>query len=787
MKESGNTINFISLFSLILSIGILVDTAIVVVEAVHTNIKKGMDKRAATRRAIEEYNIPLTTGILTNLAVFVPLFLISGVVGQFIASIPFTSIAVLVASLFVSFAFIPLFALKFLKKEEDTFQGKREQFANKLKEWYRNKLPWILDSRRRKIWLSAGLSALLVMLMVFPFFGIIKVSFFPPSDVDYLYINLKEPQGTPLAHTDLAISPVEDVLLEIPEIESFTTMIGAGSVFDQNPGTGPRFGSISINLKPDRERHSGEILEQIETELAPYTDLDVRVYQPSDGPPSGAPVLVTFYGDDTIELKKLANDAADTLRSIEGTRAVSSSGEDDANEFSLSIDREKAAELGLSPAVVASTLRTAVFGTEATTIKNNGDEIAVVVKLNLNSTWTTVHDTNRATLDAIAELPVSTPKGTVLLGSVLTGGLKASSDTIQRESEKRIATASSQVEEGYVAREVSQLFEEQFTNKVPLPDGVTMKLGGETEDVDQSFKDMFQALILGVILVFVVVIFEFSKFREALIVLVVVPLSLIGVLLGILLTREYLSFPTMLGFIALAGIVVNNAIILVDVWNRMRIDHPEMSLRDVVIEGAVIRIRPILLTTVTTVIGVTPLIFATDMWRPIAIAITFGLLFAVVLTLIFVPALYLKFCKYTKKSKDSIEDADDGESGKMEHITEVLKKKYDMSTLIKSLFVFLAALTCLLPSLSYGYTYDNATIHTVYQEAPRQFEVDEHGNTVGTTVSGMSFRQYSIANSYGIRLQRFEIGLAFWYVSDRGIIWADNDITALSVYLSRVV
>ena len=110
-----------------------------------------------------------------------------------------------------------------------------------------------------------------------------------------------------------------------------------------------------------------------------------------------------------------------------------------------------------------------------------------------------------------------------------------------------------------------------------------------------------------------------------------------------------------------------------------------------------------------------------------------------------------------------------------------------MSTLIKSLFVFLAALTCLLPSLSYGYTYDNATIHTVYQEAPRQFEVDEHGNTVGTTVSGMSFRQYSIANSYGIRLQRFEIGLAYWYVSDRGIIWADNDITALSVYLSRVV
>ena len=576
--------------------------------------------------------------------------------------------------------------------------------------------------------------------------------------------------------------------MEIPEIESFTTMIGAGSAFDENPQSGPRFGSVTINLKPERDRHSGEILEQIEAELKPYTDLDVRVYQPSDGPPSGAPVLVTFYGDDTSELKKLANDAADTLRSIEGTRAVSSSGEDDANEFSLSIDRVKAAELGLSPVMVASTLRTAVFGSEATTIKKNGEEIAVVVKLNLNSSWTTVHDTNRATLDAIAELPISTGKGTVLLGSVLTGALEASSDTIQREDEKRIATASSQIEEGYVAREVSSLFDEQFTKNVTLPDGVTMKLGGETEDVDQSFKDMFQALILGVILVFVVVIFEFSKFREAFIVLSVVPLSLIGVLLGILITREYLSFPTMLGFIALAGIVVNNAIILVDVWNRLRIENPLMSLRDVVIEGAVIRIRPILLTTVTTVAGVSPLILATDMWRPIAIAITFGLVFAVVLTLIFVPALYLKFCKYTKKPKDSVEDTEDGKPGKMEHINDVLKKKYDMGSLIKSFF-FVVGLTALFsfPSLSLAFTYDTENIHHAYHEAPSEFTVDRYGNTVGTTVGGNEFRQYAVASTYDVRLQRFEIGLANWYVSDRGIIWADNDITALSVYLSRVV
>ena len=788
MKGSGNTLNFISLFSLILSIGILVDTAIVMVEAIHTNIKAGMRKNEAVQNAIHDFHYPLTTGNLTTIAVFVPLFTISGITGQFISGIPFTVIAVLVSSLVISLAFIPLFASTFLKSKEGEFEGKQEYYINKLRTWYKNKIPWILDSKSRKRWFVGGLVMLLIVLMVLPYFGIIKVSFFPQGDVDYLYLNLEEPQGTPLAHTDISMYPIEDILLEIPEIESFTTTVGAGSAFDQNPGNGPRFGSITVNLSKDRERSSLEILQQIETELAPYNDLNVRVYQPSEGPPSGAPVLVTFYGDDTAELKKLANDAADVLREIEGTRTVSSSGEDDANEFSLSVDREKAASLGLSPASIAGTLRSAVFGTEATTIKKNGEEIDVVVKLNLNTGWTTVHDTNRTTLDAIAELPISTPNGSViLLGSVLTSTLEASSDTIQREDEKRIATASSQVEEGFVAREVSQAFEERFASKGTLPQGVTMKLGGETEDVDQSFKDMFRALLLGIIFVFAVLIIQFNKFREAFIVLAVVPLSLIGVLLGLLLTQEYLSFPSMLGFIALAGIVVNNAIILVDVWNRMRIEYPQMSLRDVVIEGAALRLRPILLTSVTTIVGISPLIFASDLWRPIAIAIMFGLMFAVVLTLLLVPALYLKYCKYTKKPKDIVEDDGDGEPGKMEHITEVLKKKYDMSTLIKSLFVFLAILVCSFPSWSYAYTYDNATIHTVYHEAPSQFEVDERGNTVGTTVSGMSFRQYSIANSYGIRLQRFEIGLAYWYVSDRGIIWAENDITALSVYLSRVV
>lgn len=647
MSATGNTLNFISLFSLILSIGILVDTAIVMTEAIHTNMKKGGDKHQAVVTAIKEFHYPVTTGNLTTIAVFFPLFTISGVTGEFIDSIPFTVIAVLASSLVISLAFIPLIATSLLRRRSTSaLEQRQEAYAERVRTWYHDRMPYFLDSRKRKWWFIGALTVLFFVMVSLPFFGLIRTSFFPQSDVDFLYVNLEEPQGTPLLRTDLSVRILEEELLQIPEIESFTTTVGAGSVFDQNPQSGPRFASITVNLFKNRERTSTAVLTDLEERFEKYRDLDVRVLQPTEGPPTGAPVLVTFYGSDLLEIKRLSVEAADILRDLDGTRAVSASGEDDASEFALRVNRTRAAELGLSPASIAGTLRTAVFGTDATSIKREGEDIDVVVRLNLNTDWQNVHDTNRATLDSLLELPVVTPQGeTVLLGSVLDTSLEASSDSIRREDEQRIATAASQVEDGYAAPEVSATFEERFANEVELPAGVRMKIGGETEEVDQSFADTFRALGMGIILILAVLVVQFNSFRQSLIVLTVVPLSLIGVLIGLLLTREYLSFPSMLGFIALAGIVVNNAIILMDVFNRLRTEEPDLPLREVVLTGTSTRIRPIMLTTITTIVGIIPLVFASDLWRPIAIAIIFGLTFAVVLTLILVPILYLKLCK----------------------------------------------------------------------------------------------------------------------------------------------
>ncbi len=813
LNESGNTLNFISLFSLILSIGILVDSAIVITEAIHVNIRKGNSNLRAARMALKEYSAPLIAGTMTTVAVFVPLFTISGVTGEFIKSIPFTVIFVLIASIIVALGMTPIIASVFLKERaSSSLEERQERYTETMRAWYRTNIVRFIDDRVVKRRFTWSMVALFIISLALPMFGIVQAQFFPGSDVDYVYLEIEEAQGTPLARTDLSARAVEEALYDMPDIESFTTTVGRGSSFNENAQSGSRFASINVNLAKDRERSSSEIVSAIEERMTEFRTFTVRVSEPSGGPPSGAPIKVTFSGNDLDALKKAAMGASTLLADMPGTRDVRSSVQSGASEIVLSIDRSRAAELGLSPLTIAQTLRTAVYGTEATTITRGTDEIRVVVKADLNPSFKTPEDTNTATVDALREIPVHTSKGTVLLGSVLEASLGSANDVIEHDDSTRIVTVTSSLAEGSFATEVSAEFKRRAEAELALPADIRMQVGGENEDVDQSFREMFRALALGMLLVFVILIIEFNRYRHALIVLSVVPLSLIGVITGLFITNQPISFPAMLGFIALAGVVVNHAIILVDVFNRLRTEHPHMRTRDIVIEGGAIRLRPILLTKITAIIGLIPLLFASDIWMPIAVAMIFGLAFTGVITLIFLPILYLKFCKGPEEGgARSVHETshDDGtvDGRSMAHIGTVLKERYEVSGLLErhtetapdgtprytdrtrtavqmaglALFVALFAGA----GTSHAFTYDNTNIQTAYHEAPRSFEFTPDGSAHGETTSGIAFRQYHITNDAGVRLHRFEIGLAFWYVSDRGIIRADNDLAALSVYLSR--
>ncbi len=324
---------------------------------------------------------------------------------------------------------------------------------------------------------------------------------------------------------------------------------------------------------------------------------------------------------------------------------VTTSTKDNGTDFALTLDKAKAAEVGVSPALIAQTLRAAVSGTEATTIKNQEKDIKILVKLDLNPNFKTLEQTANASIDAVKNITIQTPQGPVLLGSIMTVTLERSSAVINHESKKRIATVNSQVRPGLTAAEVQKAFEAK-EKELQIPEGVTVTFGGENEDVDKSFRDMFLALIGGMILMLSILVLEFNSFRYSFYLLSVVPLSLIGVLFGLAITGKPLSFPSMLGFIALSGVIINHGIILLDSMNHLIKEKKDSPLIDVVIEASAVRLRPIFLTSITTILGMIPLASVSSLWGPLATATIFGLSFAMVLTLILVPVLFYRAPKH---------------------------------------------------------------------------------------------------------------------------------------------
>lgn len=538
-----NTINFISLFALILSVGILVDSAIVITEGIHTRIKKGLSNNEAVKETVAEYHIPLSAGTMTTVAAFFPLFFISGIVGEFIKGIPFTVIFVLLASLLVALGILPIIAARFLdsNKDESTLSKKQEYYTNKIQNWYRNKISSIVGDKRKEKRFLVGIILSFIIVLTFPFMGFVKVIFFPEDDLEFLYINAQMPAGSTIEQTDFAIRSIEEILYEESSLDNFVTTIGETSNFDQNGNlVGERFANIVLNLKKDREKTSSQILEDVRESLNFIDSIEFRVLAPTSGPPVGAPIAINFFGDDFDKLEIALSKAEDVLKNIAGTTQIDNSLKNDSTEFVLNIDRERIVELGLNPVFVAQTLRTAIYGTEATVIRENGEDIDVVVKLDLNSNFRTPHDTNRANIDDIKQIPIVTSNGTVLVGSLIDADINKGRSSISHKDEKRVVSMTSEVEEGYNTREILSEFEKQMEG-VNL-EGVVYEFAGENEESNQSFADMGLALIAGVVLMVVILILQFNSYKKAVFIVSIVPLSLIGIFVGLAITRLPLSW-----------------------------------------------------------------------------------------------------------------------------------------------------------------------------------------------------------------------------------------------------
>lgn len=644
---SGNTINFISLFALILAVGILVDSAIVMVEGMNKRFKENptTDKKQVAKETVAEFSTPLITGTFTTIAMFSGLFLVSGVSGQFISGIPFTVNFVLLASLLVALGFIPLIASVFLKRStHNKYEKKQKEYSSIMETRYSTWLTSLLQNRTRKIQFVSGLVVALIISLLLPVFGAVKVIFFEQEDIDWIFVEVEAPQGSTLTITDIEARKIEEVLYASPYIESFTTTVGASSAFSSNDGSAQSDDTASffVTLIPERTKSSTEIVEILREELSFLNNPDISVGQPNNGPPTGTPFVARLLGEDLDELENTAFRVKQYLETIPGTVDVTTSADDNAVEFVIDLDAETASFYGLSSLTVSQYLRSSIFGVTATSINTLQDEIDVNVSLALNPEATSVRDTADVSIDEVKALAIPTQTGSsILLGSIADISLKRAPSSIAHEDGERVYTIGSNITPTGNLREVTAKFEENVRSVASIPSDITLEIGGENEESNRAFIEMFLSLIVGIVLMLAILVLQFNSFRHTFYVLSILPFSLIGILFGLALTGKALSFPSIMGFVALSGIVVNNSILLIDQMNNKRRSSPHTPLLQNVVASATARLRPILLTTITTVVGIFPLTFASDLWSPLAYAIMFGLAFSVCITLVLIPIIYL--------------------------------------------------------------------------------------------------------------------------------------------------
>ncbi len=673
LKATGNSLNFVSLFALILSTGIIVDSAIVVVEGINAHMRNDDDRQSKTRaayKALKEYYSPLTAGTLTTVAVFAPLFTISGVTGEFIAAIPYTIIFVLLASLFIALAIIPVLGSIILKRTSSagTMTMHRSSILAKINAYYKKFLLEFLSNKQNSNAMIGIIVLFFIAALSLPVFGAVQTIFFPSENTQYVFVETELNSGAALDNTNIELRKIEEVVYGIPGIKSFSVVVGKSSPFSnvfEGVRNDAKLGSILMSIDENSKLTSKEVVAGLSQKLATITSSEITIGQMEEGPPVGSPITITFSGSDLEALDTVANDAQIILKGISGTYGVTASTKDNAVEFVFNIDRHKSITSGVTALSVAQNINMALSGTETTTVKLFGTDIPVTMRLDFSGEQT-LAQANNTDINSLQYMPVgtiATSNGAeksqptieqVLLGSFVDTSVTQSRTTIRHEDAQRITVVTSNVKNGSNASVISTEFKELSEKTLDIPDGITMRIGGENEEVDQSFADMFTALMMGLTAMFAILVIQFNSVRHTVYVLLTVPLSLIGVFVGLLIMGKPLSFPSIMGFIALSGIVVNNGIIMVDVINRKRalvtsqikdgsIEWQDSDLLDVIVEAAISRLRPVLLTAITTVVGILPLVFAAEMWAPLAYSIIFGLTFATVITLVLLPAIYYRW------------------------------------------------------------------------------------------------------------------------------------------------
>ena len=641
------TLNMVVLFSLILALGMLVDNGIVIVENIYRHMQQGKSRQEAARIGADQVAWPVITSTLTTLGAFSPMMFWPGIMGEFMGYLPLTLIMALSASLFVALVINPVLSARYQKVKIASPKKKNPSAPEPfLKRIYLVLLKWCL--RRRWLVVLTSILLLVASMVCFGLFGN-GTEFFPETEPKRAYVNIKAPEGTNLNMSDQLVAEVEKIVSEYEDIRYVISNIGAmgGDPFSQG-GTGTHISRVVLDFKDfhDRSRSSSEIVNEVRQRiLATMKGAEIQVEKEEEGPPTGKPINIEISGENILTLGELAARVRKEIRSIPGLVDLKDNFVKGKPEIRVRVDKEKAALLGLDTYTIAYTVKAAINGVKAGVYREGKDEYDIIARLPKR---------DRQSIGNLKRITVSGPRGEPIpLTSLAEVSLGSGIGAIMRLDQKRVVTISGDVS-GRLANDVIKEIDERLQKNLTWPRGYHYRFSGEQEEQAKAQAFLSKAFFACIAIILLIMLTQFNSFITPLIILSSVILSLIGVFIGLLVTGTAFGIiMTGIGVISLAGVVVNNAIVLIDYYNQLLAKG--MTALDALMRAGAVRFRPVMLTAVTTILGLLPMATgisfdfrklawdiggeSSQWWGPMAVAVIFGLGFATLLTLIVVPVL----------------------------------------------------------------------------------------------------------------------------------------------------
>ncbi|MDF2531786.1 MAG: acriflavin resistance protein [Clostridia bacterium] len=659
---AGISLNIVSLGGLALGVGMLVDNAIVVLENIYRHRNEGYSRVEAALLGTKEVGGAILASTLTTIVVFLPIVFTEGVAADIFKEMALTISFSLLASLIVALTLIPMLSSKFLKiiKAHEASKNKTmnkifdrwDNVINGIDTLYQKILVWVLKHKRKTSLIVLGI--FLCSLLLIPFIG---SEFFPKMDEGRFDVSIQLPKGSLIENTNAVAEQLEHTISKLPELEMMHVSVGgSGNLFAGMGGVNSDSATLNVTLKPvkERNRSTSQIVEVMRNSVKSIAGAEIKIDEVAStfgGMSGGAVVSIQIGGPDLEVLKGISKDIEKLVSSTNGTRQVESSISEGRPEAQIYINRDKASAYGLSTTQIASVVRTAVEGRVATTYKLDGQEIDIKVQY---------PEEKRKTLEQLKSVTLQSNLGiSVPLLEIAEIRIEQGPTSISRADQERYVTVTGDVfgrNAGDVNSELKSKVKDYKT-----PDGYSIKFTGEDQQMIEAFTSLGLALILSIFLVYMVMAIQFESLIHPLTIMFSVPIAYSGSIFGLAITNKALSVPAFIGVIMLAGIVVNNAIVLVDYINTLR--GRGIGREEAIIKAGPTRLRPILMTTLTTILALIPLALGigegAEAMAPMAIVVIFGLMTSTMLTLLIVPVIYsvfddlsLNMRRRLKKSKE---------------------------------------------------------------------------------------------------------------------------------------